>query len=73
MTLEEVTVPNILTVTQTAERLGVAIPTVHDWIREGRLPHAYQLSPGRKHSQWRIPEDDVKAIEFMRQKQTETA
>lgn len=54
-----------LTVTQSAERLGVAIPTIHDWIREGVLPNAYQLRPV-KNSQWRIPEDDIVAIEEQR-------
>ena len=60
--------PEELTVTQTAKRLGVAIPTIHDWIREGVLPTAHQLRPV-KNSQWRIPEGDIIAIEEQRRSQ----
>lgn len=61
----------VLTVTQTANRLSISKQTVHQWIRSGVLHNAYQLSPVQ-HSQWRIPEADVKAIELARQKQVKT-
>lgn len=61
-----------LTVTQTAERLGVAISTIHDWIREGVLPGARQLRPV-KNSPWQIPESDIIAIENQRTAQSQSA
>lgn len=60
-----------LTVTQSSERLGVAISTIHDWIREGVLPGARQLRPV-KNSPWQIPESDIIAIEKQRTAQSQS-
>lgn len=49
-----------------AQRLGVGKPTVNRWLREGRFPNAYQLNPDIPTSPYRIPEQDIEAIEGRR-------
>jgi excisionase family DNA binding protein len=51
-----------LTIKAAAERLGVAIPTVRVWCRQGRFPHAIREETPRG-PVWRIPERDVASFE----------
>jgi excisionase family DNA binding protein len=53
----------IYSVTEVAERLGVSIPTILLWLRDGIFPHAFKLNPRRKSSPYRIPESDIVAFE----------
>jgi predicted site-specific integrase-resolvase len=49
-----------------AQRLGVGKTTVNRWLREGYFPNAYQLNPDIPTSPYRIPEEDIEAIERKR-------
>lgn len=62
----------LLTSTQAAKRLGVSRITVYEWIKAGLFPHAFQLSE-LKQSPYRIPEQDVIAIEQKRREQQHAA
>lgn len=55
----------LLSTSQAAERLGVSIATINNWIDKGMMPHAYKLS-GHGKSPYRIPVKDVEAIETQR-------
>lgn len=56
----------ILTIKQTAERLGVSRKTITLWIQRGAFPHAYRLNPAIQKSPYRIPITDV--IDFERRR-----
>jgi len=56
-----------LSVREAADRLAVTGETVREWIRNEFLPGAYQKTPGRKTSGFRIPESSVVAIERLRE------
>lgn len=63
--------PNIdeklLTVSEVASRLDVAVKTVHRWLEKGLFPNARPKSPVPG-SPYRIPEADV--VEFEKQRDT---
>lgn len=65
---QEAAVTDTLTVAQTADRLGVSYKTIHNWIKRGAFPGAYQKLPGSI-SAYLIPVDDVVAIENARKQQ----
>lgn len=44
---------------EVAKLFEVSRRTVFDWIRDGRLPNAYQTPTGR----WRVPAGDLKGLE----------
>lgn len=54
-----------LTVTQAAQRLGVANKTVRIWIEEGFFPGTIRLSPVPK-SEYRIPLSAIEQFEEQR-------
>ena len=56
----------VLSVTETATRLGVHRNTVLLWIRQGEFPAAYPNNPSKDNSPFRIPETDVEAFEAKR-------
>ena len=57
----------VLSVTETAARLGTHRNTVLLWIRQGEFPNAYPNNPNKDNSPLRIPETDVEAFEAKRQ------
>ena len=59
---------NTLTVKETAARLRVSIRTVMHWLEQNRFPHAFKAGFGLS-SAWRIPEEDIQAIERPAQSQ----
>ena len=56
----------VYTVVETAERLGVTVRAVQEWVRKGRFPHAYKLDPFGLRSPFMIPEEDIRAFEEAR-------
>jgi len=56
----------VLSTREAANRLGISIVTLRDWLRKGRFPNHYHLDPEAKSSHIRIPVRDVEAIEARR-------
>lgn len=47
---------NLLTTTQAAERVGVSVPTINRWARQGRITPAFQ-APGVRGARLYDPAD----------------
>ena len=60
-----------LTVKETAQRLRVSVRTVMTWLDQDKFPHAFKAGFGLS-SAWRIPEEDIQAIEQPGQSQQTT-
>ena len=59
---------SMLSTKQVAERLGVDITTVIQWIKQGRFPNVFKVNPFGLTSPYRIPEKDILAFEEQRHK-----
>jgi predicted DNA-binding transcriptional regulator AlpA len=53
----------LLTAPEARARLGISQPTMTNWLAEGRFPGAWRLDPDSPRSRWRIPIEDVEAIQ----------
>jgi excisionase family DNA binding protein len=51
--------PDVLSVEQVAQILGVDPRTIRSYINRKRFPHAYRMDPQSNHSPYRIPKKDV--------------
>lgn len=58
--------PVDMSISDVADRLGVSHVTAWRWVQQGAFPNAYRLNPMADQSQWRIPEEDVIALEEKR-------
>ena len=38
-------VPSLMSYAEVAAELGVSIPTIHNWVRKGRIPEPVEISP----------------------------
>lgn len=56
-----------LSTPEVAERLGISRVTVWRWYKKDYFPNAYPVDPNNPHSDIRIPEQDVIAIEEKRE------
>ena len=56
----------VLTLKETAERLGIRPRTMYKWLGKGLFPNAYKVNPTAKNSPFRIPVEDVEAFEAQR-------
>ena len=63
-----------LSAQEAAERLGVSVRTIQNWIDAGvAFPNAYKLNPHLSNSPYRIPVTDIETLEAERQKSKQRA
>jgi excisionase family DNA binding protein len=65
-------VTKLYTAKEVADRLGVTSRTIHGWIAQGVFPNAYKLNPHSLTSPYRIPEEDIVALEEKRRESRPT-
>lgn len=56
----------LYSVEEAAERLGITVRTMQNWLARGVFPGAYKSLPGGVTSPWQIPESDLARVEEQR-------